>query len=149
MVVQTPEIVKLKLLGGASLTVKTADYLAKSPTNLSSGFRLWVTFGLDYAHQDIITGEIPALLAEAIHSGLTDEGQGDNIHSIRVQFQEAGASSLNVAVLADFKGTAGSEYNQYQRTIQRICVDTCNRHDWVIPFQQVTVHMAEPKGNQE
>jgi hypothetical protein len=149
VVVQTPEIVKLKLLGGASITYNTPDYLARTPMNLSSGFRLWIVFGIDYAHQAIITKEIPALLETAIIDELTAEGHGELINSIQVQFKEAGPSSLDVAILADFKGDAGSEYNQLQRTIQRLCVDMCNRHHWVIPFQQVTVHMAKPADHSE
>jgi len=148
-VVQTPETVKLQLLGGASTTYRTPDYLARTPMNLSAGFRLWIVFGLDYAHQPIITEKIPALLETAITHGLNAEGHGGSINSIQVQFKEAGPSSLDVAVLADFKGEAGSEYRLLERKIQRICVDTCNRHHWVIPFQQVTVHMAKPQNQRE
>lgn len=144
VVVQTPEIVELELLGGASMTYRTVDYLSRSPMNLSCGFRLWITFGLDYAHQRIITEEIPAILEQAIIDGLTGEGHGDSINTIKVQFKEVGPSSLDVAIMADFKGGAGSKYRLLDRAIQRICVDTCNRHHWVIPFQQVRVHMAKP-----
>ena len=147
VVVQTPEIVELELLGGASMTHRTVDYLSRSPMNLSCGFRLWITFGLDYAHQSIITQEIPVILEKAIIDGLTAEGQGDSINTISAQFKEAGHSSLDVAIMADFKGNAGSKYNLFNRAIQRICVDTCNRHHWVIPFQQVRVHMAKPPDN--
>jgi len=141
VIIQTPEIVELELLGGASMTYRTADYLSRSPMNLSCGFRLWITFGLDYTHRGIITQEIPPLLEKAIIDGLTAEGHGDSINTIKVQFKEAGPSSLDIEIMADFKGNAGSKYNLFNRTIQRICVDTCNRHHWVIPFQQVRVHM--------
>jgi len=147
VVVQTPEIVELELLGGASMTYRTVDYLSRSPMNLSCGFRLWITFGLDYAHRSIITQEIPVILEKAIIDGLTAEGHGDSINTMRVQFKEAGHSSLDVAIMADFKGNAGSKYKLFNRAIQRICVDTCNRHHWVIPFQQVRVHMAKPSDN--
>ena len=147
VVVQTPEIVELELLGGASMTYRTVDYLSRSPMNLSCGFRLWITFGLDYAHQGIITQEIPAILEQAIIDGLTGEGHGDSINTIKAQFKEAGPSSLDVVIIADFKGSAGSKYKLFDRAIQRICVDTCNRHRWVIPFQQVRVHMARPPDN--
>jgi len=144
VVVQTPEIVELELLGGASMTYRTVDYLSRSPMNLSCGFRLWITFGLDYAHQKIITQEIPATLEKAIIDGLAAEGHGATINAIKGQFKEAGPSSLDVAIMADFKGNAGSKYKLLDMAVQRICVDTCNRHHWVIPFQQVRVHMAKP-----
>ena len=142
VMVQTPEIVELKLLGGASVTYRAVDYLSRSPVNLSSGFRLWITFGLDYAHQGIITREAPSILKKAIIDGLVEEGHGDIIDTIDVRFKESGPSSLDLEIIADLKGNAGAKYYLFERDIQRICVDACNRHQWVIPFQQVKVHMA-------
>lgn len=147
--VQTPEIVEMELLGGASMSYRTVDYLSRSPKNLSSSFRLWITFGLDYSHQGIIIPEVPTILEKAIIDTLIAEGHGDSINSIKVQFKEAGTSSLDLAIMADFKGNAGSKYYLLNRIIQRICVNTCNHHHWVIPFQQVTVHMAEPSNHPE
>lgn len=142
---QTPDLVEVKLLGGATKTYKTIDYLAQSPMNLSSGFRIPVTFGIDYGHQAVITREIPEIIERAVTDGLRAEGFTDSIANITVQFKEAGPSSLDVAVLADFNKSAESRYAVLERAINRICVDTCNLHHWVIPFHQVTVHMAEPK----
>ena len=142
VVAQTPEMVTLKLKGSALKYYSTTDYLAQSPTNLSSGYRLTGIFGLDYRHQGIATGEIPKIIQEAVTVELAKAGHGNHIERIRVEFKEAGASSLDMAILAEFNGEAGSKYWVLERAIQRICVDVCNLHDWVIPFQQVSVHMA-------
>ena len=142
VVAQTPEMVTLKLKGSALKYYSTTDYLAQSPTNLSSGYRLTGIFGLDYRHQGIATGEIPKIIQEAVTVELAKAGHGNLIERIRVEFKEAGASSLDMAILAEFNGEAGSKYWVLERAIQRICVDVCNLHDWVIPFQQVSVHMA-------
>ena len=139
---QTPEMVTLKLKGGALKYYPTPEYLAQSPTNLAHGYRLTGTFGLDYRHQGIATNEIPEIIQKAVLEELRKAGRGDLIESIRVEFKEAGASSLDMAILAEFNGKAGSKYWVLERAIQRICVDVCNRHGWVIPFQQVSVHMA-------
>ena len=142
VVAQTPEMVTLKLKGSALKYYSTTDYLAQSPTNLSSGYRLTGIFGLDYRHQGIATGEIPKIIQDALTVELAKAGHGTLIERIRVEFKEAGASSLDMAILAEFNGKAGSKYWVLERAIQRICVDVCNLHDWVIPFQQVSVHMA-------
>ena len=139
---QTPEMVTLKLRGEAIKYYGTSDYLAQSPTNLSKGYRLTSIFGLDYRHQSIATGEIPKIIQEAVTLGLAKAGHGNLMEHVRVEFKEAGASSLDMAILAEFNGNAGSKYWVLERAIQRICVDVCNLHDWVIPFQQVSVHMA-------
>ncbi len=142
VVAQTPDMVKLRLIGGAHKSYKTSEYLSQSPMNLSEGFRVPVAFGLDYQYQDIIIKKVPDIIEKAIMEGLMAEGYGNSIEKINVEFKEAGPSSLDIAVLAEFNGGAGSRYWALERAIQRICVDTCNVHGWIIPFQQVTVHMA-------
>ncbi len=142
VVAQTPELVTLKLKGDALKYYVTQEYLAQSPINLSEGYRLTGVFGVDYRHQDIATGEIPEILQKSLTEALIEAGHGDLIERIRVEFKEAGASSLDLAILAEFNGKAGAKYWVLERAIQRICVDVCNRHQWVIPFQQVSVHMA-------
>jgi len=140
---QTPDLVEIKLIGGAGKTYMTTDYLTQSPVNLSSGFRIAVTFGIDYGHQAIITQDIPNIFEQSITEGLVAAGYADRVVKIVVQFKEAGLSSLDIAVLADFNKNAASGYADLERAINRLCVDVCNQNHWVIPFQQVTLHMAE------
>ncbi|ETX01339.1 MAG: hypothetical protein ETSY1_07735 [Candidatus Entotheonella factor] len=142
MVLQTPEIVRLVLLGGSQRTLPTADFLAQSPQVLSTGFRLEVTFRMDYQHQVIITDHVPEQLTAALHEALRAEGYEPHLVHLSVEFAEAGASSLDLNVLADFSGDAAPRYHILRRAIQRICVDACNAHAWVIPLTQLTLHMA-------
>ncbi len=140
--VQTPEIVELELLGGAHKTYKTLEYLSTSPVNLSLGFRLWITFGLDYSHQKIITRDVPSEIEKAVIESLDSEGYSDYMKRIKVEFKEVGSSSLDVVIMADFNGKAGPLYKLLSRFMQRVCAETCNRNQWIIPFQQIRVHMA-------
>ena len=142
VVLQTPEIVRLVLLGGSQRTLPTTDFLAQSPKVLSTGFRLEVTFGIDYQHQAIITDHIPAQLTETLRDALREGGYDTHLVHLNVEFATAGASSLDLAVLADFAGEAAPRYHILRRAIQRICVDACNSEAWVIPFTQLTLHMA-------
>ena len=139
---QTPEIVTLRLIGGALKYYPTSDYLAQSPTNLSHGYRLTCIFGLDYQHQDIVTHEIPEIMKNAVSEGLEKAGYADLVERVRVEFKEAAASSLDMAILVTCNGKAGAKYWVLERTIQKACVEVCNQHGWIIPFQQVSVHMA-------
>src|SRR5262249_13160894 len=106
VILQTPEIVRLLLLGGGRRTFPTAGFLAQSPVVLSTGFRLAVQFGLDYQHQAVITSVIPRRLASRLHDDLTREGYEKEIVNIQIEFAAAGASSLDLHVLADFSGAA-------------------------------------------
>lgn len=144
VVVQTPEAVKLELLGGAVVTLTTEDFLSSSPQNLSRGFRLWIPFGLDYSCKDQITETIPSIFQQEIISGLRAKGFGNRLEQVLVQFKKAGPNSLDLEILADFTGDTAPDYEILQRVIPGICVDICNKNNWVIPVNQVRVHMTKP-----
>lgn len=139
---QSPDTVQLETLGGAHVTYASTHFLGLSPKNLSSGFRLQVRFGIDYAHQAICTTEVPEILAARVRAGLAEQFGAELQRVIKVEFLEAGASSLDHAVIADLTGEAAPHSEAILRAIQRICVETCNDEGWIIPFTQVTLHQA-------
>lgn len=134
------ETVELVLRGGAKKTYQTADFLAMTPLNLSVNFRLKVPFGIGYGHQKDATVTIPELLSSFIQKNLEQEGYAEDLLNLRVEFAEAGASSLDLVVIADFKGSQAPVYNRLRRGIQRWCVDAASQYNWDIPFPQITVH---------
>ena len=81
-------------------------------------------------------------LEEKNKAELTRDGYGRDIINLVVEFKEAGASSLDHEIIADFSGKVAQNYNVLARAIQRIAVDACNKYGWVIPFTQVTLHTA-------
>lgn len=141
-IIQTPDQVVLLQLGGSFKTYPTADFLSLVPENLSNGFRISATFGIDYQHQAICTTTVPQIFTTAINTILTKQYGREAIRSIQVQFAAAAASSLDYTVLADFDGSMAPKYNPLKRQIQKICVDVCNEHNWNIPFTQITIHQA-------
>lgn len=142
VVTQTPEVVTLVQLGGARRSYPAAEFVTLAPTVLSTGFRLRVVFGIDYQHQRISTTEIPATLKNTVRSGLSTLGFKENQSRVRAEFKAAGASSLDIEVVVDLDGALAPRYFEIGRAVQRLCVDTCNTKGWVIPFTQVTLHMA-------
>lgn len=142
VVVLTPETVQIVLPGGSRKSYQTQDFLSQNPINLSTNFRINVTFGIDYAHQAICTTDVPEKLQNRLVERLHFHGYKDYINKIKVDFKAAGASSLDYAVIVDFFGSAAPFYNDLNRLIQKICVDACNEYGWIIPFTQVTIHEA-------
>jgi hypothetical protein len=142
VVLQTPEIVRVVFLGGSQQTFTTPAFLEQHPTVLSTGFRLSVQFGVDYQHQALVTHEIPAQLTMRLQEGLQPIVSERELVHLAVEFAEAGDSALNMRVLADFAGSAASRWLMLRRAIQRLCVEACNDYDWVIPFAQMTLHLA-------
>lgn len=140
--VQTPESVVLALLGGSRVTYPTAAFVAACPATLSTGFRVKSVIGVDYAHQAEATAAIPAAMQADIRAGLAAAGFRDALRSLKVEFAQAAASSLDLAILADFDGEAAPKLRQIERLLAALATDSCTRRGWGIPFSQVTVHMA-------
>lgn len=138
---QTPEIVELRTRGSIR-TYTTTNFLAGEPRNLREGFGVSVNFGIDYQHQGISTTVVPKILRQAVEEALRRSGEWDQVEDILVEFQEAAASSLNYVVYVTMKGAAADSYFLLNRLLQRTCVDTCNEQGWVIPFNQLTLHLG-------
>jgi hypothetical protein len=126
--------------GGKRYLFQTADFLGQNPVNLSRNFRLRVVFGISYDLQDQVTNTILTLLQSFIHGKLEEEGYADSCLNLQVEFKEAGASSLDLVILADFKGSRADIYSRLERSIQRYCVDAATLYNWEIPFPQLTFH---------
>ena len=136
------ELVQLVERGGAQLTYQTGDFLAKSPRNLATNFRIKESLGISYSLQKESTTSIPQTLHHYIQQRAEQEGYGEQLLNLRVEFAQAGNSSLDLVVIADFKGDLGDLYNRLRRAIQRWCVDACTEYGWEIPFPQMTLHGA-------
>ena len=128
------EAVELVQRGGARKTYQTGDFLSMTPLNLSTNFRLKIPFGISYNLQKQATDQVPGQLETYIESRLEEEGYKENLLNLRVEFANAGASSLDLVVIADFNGTQAPLYNRITRAIQRWCVDAASVHGWEIPF---------------
>lgn len=136
------EFVKLVQRGGSHKTYQTADFLSLSPLNLSVNFRIKETIGISYDLQAISTNKVLEILHKTIVRRVEEEGYTKDMLNLRVEFEYANTSSLDIVVIADFKGHLGDVYNRLKRAIQRWCVDACTENDWEMPFTQVTLHSS-------
>jgi len=134
------EMVELVQRGGARKVYQTSDFLAQSPLNLSMNFRLKIPFGISYNLQKESTGSVLEILETYINTQIDKEGYKESLLNLRVEFAQAGSSSLDLLVLADFKGDMAPLYRRLDRAIQRWCVDACTLNNWEIPFPQLTIH---------
>ena len=140
---QSVETVRVRLNGGMEVEFPTTKFLELPVQNLSRGFRHKVILTLDYRHQSQILKEIPGILESAIEAELKRAGFSEQLVKIDIELEEAGSSSLNLEVEADFHGTAASRYKDTRRAISIAFIECCNKHGWVIPFTQLTVHMEK------
>ena len=136
------EVVTLLERGGVRKTYQTADFLGLAPKNLSVNFRIKEFFGLSYDVQGQLK-EVISILYGYIEKRFKGEGYSDRILDIQVVLNQAGGSSLDLAIIVDFKGSAAPLYNRLRRTIQGYCVDACSENNWEIPFPQLVVHRPD------
>lgn len=134
------EMTKLVLRGGAYKTLVTSDFLAAAPLCLSQNFRVKQTIGVSYSLQAESVSTICDVLHEHIRKRVDEEGYGEHLLDLRVEFEMASASSLDIAVITDYAGELAHAYNLLGRATQRWCVEACTINDWEIPFMQVTLN---------
>ena len=139
----TQELVELVARGGAHRTYRTAEFLSLSPTNLSRNFRLKETIGISYDLQKESVTSIPGLLQAFIEQRIEDSEYANKLLNLRVEFERANTSSLDVVVIADFDGSVADLYNRLRRTLQAWCVAACTEYGWEIPFTQLTLHQVD------
>ena len=142
VMIQTPELVQIVELGGSRITYSTADFLANTPRNLSTGYRVEVSFGIDYKHQADAVDTIPDQLKEHVNAGLTALLDGRGLRNVDVDLAGIGASSIDYDIEADIEGDHAHLYEDIEREISRLLVDACNKHGWTIPFPQMVLHQA-------
>ena len=144
---QSTEVVRVVFNGGTKLEIPSKNFLENPPRNISSGFRQKLLFGLDYKLQPNILVEVPKKLQEEIRVVLKQDGYLDFLQKLEVDFEEAGPSSLNLTIEADFSGAAAKFYNDTRRTLNAACLQACNKYAWNIPFPQMSLHFANSPGN--
>ncbi len=137
------ESIQLVKRGGAIKTYTLVDFLAAAPLNLSSNFRIKETIGISYNLQKDSTRQIPELLCQYLQKQIDLEDYSEQLISIKVEFEYANNSSLDLVIIADFKGETADLYNRLRRAIQRWSVDACTLNNWEIPFPQMTLHKGE------
>ena len=141
------EQVELVEIGGRRTIYPTPAFLGLAPANLSRNYSIRVPFGLSYDLQADITTTVPQTLKAFIQKKLDENGYGDDCLSLQVDFLQAGASSLDLVVLADFKGEQAAAWKRLERAFGKWCVECCNANNWGIPFPQMTVHLPVADSN--
>lgn len=145
VVQQTPELVQLKV-GAALRNYPVAAYLDAQPQNLSQeGFGVSIKFSIDYRHQAEATTTIREQLREYIGKGLAQDPLSAHMKDYFVEFDTAATSSLDFVIGASYSGEAAEGYYTLRRLLQRLALEAANLHGWLIPFTQMTVHLARAK----
>ena len=85
-------------------------------------------------------------MTREIHEEMLKHVREEELKTLRVDFKEAGASSLDFLIIASFTGNVAGDYFGLSRLLQRFAVESCQRNNWGIPFPQMVVHQADAAG---
>jgi small-conductance mechanosensitive channel len=142
---QTMEQVVLELKGGTYHFYTTTDFLAKTPKNISRGFRYDIVFGLDYETQSRVCNELPDLFRDGLRNHLKHRFQdaSPDFTHLEITFDHAGSSALNLRIVVHVDGRCAEYHDEIQREIQTVLVQICNEHNLRIPFTQLTVTLSD------
>lgn len=143
VILQSPENVIIRQVGEEKTIIKASDFYQMSPQNLSNGYEISFGFGVDYTHQAILFDEvIPNFERELIENFIAKHADiKDSIREFFIDFMQAGASSLDIGIFLRLEGNAASKKTILSRSLQTELVKLCNKYDYIIPFNQLTVHM--------
>lgn len=139
---QSIEGVRLRTPGGNRIVVPAAAFASGTTENLSRGYRCDITFGLDYGDQANITTTMRETMERGVEARWRESRWADSLISCSVEFANAGASSLDYFVRVDLDGSQAMDLQAQKRALATYCVDICNEEGWVIPFSQLTLHVA-------
>jgi len=143
---QSIDTVRLRVPGQNRLIVPAAEFAGQTVERLTDGYRVGITFGLDYGDQAGITTTIRETLQRKLEAKWRVTPWVGSLRRLGVAFKEAGPSSLDLFVHADLDGSTAFEFLSQKRSLSGFCVDVCNEEGWVIPFSQLTLHVAPTQG---
>jgi hypothetical protein len=139
VITQTPDVVVIDHMGSPR-SYPSGSFLQQHPRNLSRGFIVSTTLGIDYCHQAEATTTIPARMQEAVQQGLAAAVAAGELQEVRVDLLTAADSKLEYIALGRFTGSAALKYFELQRRLQSLLVAACTQHGWRIPYPQLMVH---------
>jgi hypothetical protein len=140
---QSPEQIVLKLIGGSVCHLKVDNFLMLRPVNLSQGHGIEQIVRLDHALINSVTSDVLVKLKEGIWTKLKIALQNDIsfINELQVDFHHANTSSLDIRLFLICGGELAGQKCFLERLLQKSFVEVCNEESYVIPFNQMTVHM--------
>ncbi len=135
-----PDLVEIRYRGGITKHIPTSTFVTMQPANLSGGFLVSTVLGLDYSLQAQITDSIPAKLQDDVTARLLRALPKELLVDVRVEFQQAGSSSLDLWIGARFTGEAAERFLELRRQLQQYAVESCTVNGWPISFPQLVLH---------
>jgi small-conductance mechanosensitive channel len=145
VIYQSPQYVIIKQIGGHEKTYPTSTFLSLNPVNLSHDFGVEIIFGVDYSHQKELTNTLLSNFRANFKDKLDHElGENTNkIKNIDISIHAANTSSLDLRIFLHCEGEMAPYKQLVERESSKVAIEICNEFKYIIPFNQLTVHMQQ------
>ena len=140
IILQTPDQVLLKTLGGSQIYYQTPQFLSLFPENLSHGYFIEVTLRLDYQLQKKVL-ELLTFFKQGFDESLnsSDIFQG-HIKKLMVEFKAQGEHAFELWIRVDADGVMAPYRFALERLIHKTFIELCNEKEITIPLEQLKIH---------
>ena len=140
IILQTPDQVLLKTLGGSQIYYQTPQFLSLFPENLSHGYFIEVTLRLDYQLQKKVL-ELLTFFKQGFDESLnsSDIFQG-HIKKLMVEFKAQGEHAFELWIRVDVDGVMAPYRFALERLIHKTFIELCNEKEITIPLEQLKIH---------
>jgi hypothetical protein len=135
--IQTPDVVVLQT-AGSEKSYPTLAFLAQVPRNLSTGFVIEVTFGVDPAHLEAVQ-EMPQVFEQALLRELPRAVDATALKKITVAFLQASGAALDLLAAVAVEGSAAALSPDIQRAIHRTILSTATTNGWSMAVPPLVV----------
>jgi len=133
IIAQTPSFVNVQRLGGQIISYTTAEYLKRSPCNLSKGFRIVVNIHFNDQHQSRMDHILDTLKA-SVFDEISSQPFCNGLLDVKTIFSGIGPLAFQLSIIAQFDGEHCHFYEDIQNSIFLSCIKTCNENNWKISF---------------
>ena len=140
VILQTPDQVLLRTLGGSQLYYQTPQFLSLFPENLSHGYFIEVVLKVDYQLQKKVL-ELLTFFKEGFEEQLNShEMFKGHIKKMMVEFKAQGEHAFELWVRVDAEGAIAPEKFTLERFIHKTFIELCNEKEMTIPLEQLKIH---------
>jgi len=139
---QTPDFVRVQLIGGQLQTFTTDEFLKMSIINLSKGFRIVARVHFDENHQHRLIDTMIETLSESIQAEIALHPFKDHLISVQTFVSGVGPNAFQLKIMTTFQGAASAYYEDIEHVIFSTCIQTCNKNQWKISFYPARYHQV-------
>ncbi|MCO4781549.1 MAG: hypothetical protein KC646_04440 [Candidatus Cloacimonetes bacterium] len=134
------EFVDVLVEGDSTQSFSIENFVGLNPINFSNSFAIKTIAGISYNHAQACNKKVLKTFKDFIIKKLEQSSYKNQFKSVVCEVHLLNSSSIDLAMIVNFEGTAAPQYRKLTRILQQWTLDACNQNDWQIPYPQLDIH---------